>query len=83
MHKATQDQGSDVDLELRRALEQVSIIGTALRDIQRHYQDQVSESATNVWGGVMVLSRFLPAHARRGYHPGVNETRMACLRYRA
>ncbi|XP_056883358.1 shootin-1 isoform X3 [Takifugu flavidus] len=40
MHKATQEQGSDVDLELRRALEQVSIIGTALRDIQRHYQDQ-------------------------------------------
>lgn len=58
MHKATQDQGSDVDLELRRALEQVSIIGTALRDIQRHYQDQVSEGATNVWGGIKVLSLF-------------------------
>ncbi|TNM93601.1 hypothetical protein fugu_001777 [Takifugu bimaculatus] len=52
MHKATQEQGSDVDLELRRALEQVSIIGTALRDIQRHYQDQVSEGAMNVGGGV-------------------------------
>ncbi|XP_029696763.1 shootin-1 isoform X2 [Takifugu rubripes] len=44
MHKATQEQGSDVDLELRRALEQVSIIGTALRDIQRHYQDQGTPS---------------------------------------
>lgn len=50
MHKATQDQGSDVDLELRRALEQVSIISTALHDIQRHYQEQVSEGAMNVWG---------------------------------
>lgn len=53
MHRATEEQGSDVDLELRQALEQVSIIGTALREIQRHYQDQVSEGAMNVcvWGG--------------------------------
>lgn len=50
MHKATQEQGSDMDLELRRALEQVSIIGTALHDIQRRYQDQVSQGAMNVGG---------------------------------
>lgn len=52
MQKATQERDSDVDLELRRALEQVSIIGTALRDIQRHYQDQVGEGAMNMGGCV-------------------------------
>lgn len=41
MQKATQEQGSDVDVDLRRVMEQVSTISQALCEIQRHYQDQV------------------------------------------
>lgn len=41
MRKATQEQGSDVDVDLQRAMEQVSIISQALCDIQRRYQEQV------------------------------------------
>ncbi|XP_054457214.1 LOW QUALITY PROTEIN: shootin-1 [Anoplopoma fimbria] len=41
-------QSSDTGLKLQEALEQISIISSALCDIQRYYQDQVKQSQSAV-----------------------------------
>lgn len=56
MQKANQEPGSDLDVDLRKAMEQVSIISEVLCDIQHHYQAQVRMRLKKITFKVTILT---------------------------